>query len=813
VPNNEIKVTVAAKETGLDKIEASAKVAGKSIGDSLEKGAKAGQKAHEDAAKKIDAAFDSAAKGVAADLDRIERQAWESGRGMDREFTRSLQSMRDDLDRVRADAATTGAGLESKIGGALRQIREDAKRTGKELDDALDEVKGGSLKDALGEQVSGGGLDVSGMIESLTGGAGGAWATAGAAIGGMVAEAEVKAFEAYFHQVELGGVIAAQQGDSAAEAGKLGSVAGNAYYQGLADSVEEGGAALSGVLNQKLVDTTDSRAEIQKLTDMAATAAKVVGDDANEIARAASQLLRTGLAKNATEAIDMITYASQQGANRAGDLIDTIEEYSTKFRDLGLNGQESLGLVNQALDAGARNADIAADAIKEFAIRGQDGSAATARGFRALGLDAKTMTEDLASGGKRAHDALDLTLDRLRAIEDPVKRDQAAVDLFGTKAEDLGDSLYSMDLDTASDGMSNFADSTKHAADTIEKTQDPIDRFSRGVEGAFSFLVGGALGMSDGADQVEKKWSKLGDAAKDGSNGIDSAKSSTDQAADSSHAYAQSLQEIVDAQHEVANTFLDQEDASLKWIEAMQTANQAVRDNGKNTDLYTEKGQANRQTLLDMADAAWTNIDAMEANGQAAVDVQNFMGGAREKFVQTAIAMGYGADEANNLADQLRLVPGDYNARVHADTAGALQNLNAIRNAINSIPRNVNIAINQATKAVTGHASGGIASAAELGAVYSSGMPHAADGGAQAAEFFANEQGPELVRHPDGSVVVPHGMSEKLMQGWGGGQVEVVLSFAGNSDPVIRGILQGLRAEAKFRYGGSAQAMIGAAGV
>jgi hypothetical protein len=48
-------------------------------------------------------------------------------------------------------------------------------------------------------------------------------------------------------------------------------------------------------------------------------------------------------------------------------------------------------------------------------------------------------------------------LDRLRAIKDPVKQSQAAVQLFGTQAEDLGKALYALDPSKAAAGMNKVA--------------------------------------------------------------------------------------------------------------------------------------------------------------------------------------------------------------------------------------------------------------------------------------------------------------------------------------------------------------------
>ncbi|MEK8108654.1 phage tail tape measure protein [Micromonospora sp. M12] len=140
--------------------------------------------------------------------------------------------------------------------------------------------------------------------------------------------------------------------------------------------------------------------------------------------------------------MDILTRAFQETGDQAGDLLDTYSEYSVQFAKLGLDGKEATGLLIQGLKAGARDVDTVADSIKEFSIRAIDGSESSADGFKALGLNAKTMTAQIASGGAGAQKGLDVVLDRLRAMKDPVERDAAAVALFGTKAEDMGQALW-----------------------------------------------------------------------------------------------------------------------------------------------------------------------------------------------------------------------------------------------------------------------------------------------------------------------------------------------------------------------------------
>ncbi|MET9965643.1 phage tail tape measure protein, partial [Streptomyces sp. NPDC006356] len=192
------------------------------------------------------------------------------------------------------------------------------------------------------------------------------------------------------------------------------------------------------------------------------------------------QMLKTGLAKNADEAFDILTAGFQSGANKADDLLDTFGEYGTQFRKFGLDGQTATGLLTQGLKAGARDADIVADSIKEFSIRAIDGSESTKAGFEAIGLSAGDMAAKIGKGGDSATAALDLTLDRLRGIKDPVEREAAAVALFGTQAEDLGQALYALDPSSAVAALGEVGGAADKMAKTVgDSPASALESFKR----------------------------------------------------------------------------------------------------------------------------------------------------------------------------------------------------------------------------------------------------------------------------------------------------------------------------------------------
>ncbi|CUW29705.1 phage tail tape measure protein [Streptomyces reticuli] len=329
-------------------------------------------------------------------------------------------------------------------------------------------------------------------------------AAAGATAGALLVAATVSAVE----KERMADRLSAQLGLTGKAAEKAGKVAGNLYSKAIVDEFEDGAAAVRAVMGSGLIDEKASTKAIEAVTTKVSDLATTFDQDLTMTANAAAQMIRTGLAKDGAQALDQLTRGLQGPANKADDLLETVNEYATQWRKMGLDGATALGLLNQAIAGGARDSDVAADAIKEFAIRAVDGSDSTKAGFKALGLEATTMAAKFGKGGEVARGALDLTLDRLRAIEDPVKREAAAVALFGTQAEDLAGALFSMDVTTAADSLGKVGGSAKTVGDTIRgNTSTELKILQRQLMGVFGTVVQTVVlpalgGLNDGVRWV-----------------------------------------------------------------------------------------------------------------------------------------------------------------------------------------------------------------------------------------------------------------------------------------------------------------------
>lgn len=468
--------------------------------DADTKGALAGMDRVEAAAKKL-VSKDTALK-LDADISRAEKSLDRTKQRLEDLQVRALGGLdvTADVKRAEAQLSRTQRTLDGLVKARnVIDVQADTSDAEAALDDVSD-VAGDAGEDSgqkFGERI----IDALGTIP-----------VAGAVIG--IGAAAAAALVASFNkglQIEVGyDRLQALTGIDEAAARRLGNAAGEAYANNFGASIESNMDTTRLALQFRILDPKATTRDAQLVVQGLAGIADVLEEDVRPVAQAVTQMLSTGMAKNAEHAYDIIAAGARNGLNRNEDLLDTLTEYPALFQRLGLSGDEALGLINQGMKAGARNSDLAADALKEFQIRATDASETSAEGFRALGLNADEMTAKIARGGKDARDGLAVVLDKLRETEDPVLRNASAVALFGTQAEDLGEALFAMDLSSAVAELDGVTGSAKRMFDTlasndaskIEQAKRNIEVAANGIQAALATAFSEPLG--DFADWVSQ---------------------------------------------------------------------------------------------------------------------------------------------------------------------------------------------------------------------------------------------------------------------------------------------------------------------
>ena len=289
----------------------------------------------------------------------------------------------------------------------------------------------GTIDPSLGKALD----DVTGKLENIN------WkaVTVGGAVGGIAVATGKAVVEAGKYLADLGNEyntainqLSAATGATGDELDALGESVKNIYAQGLGDDFADVADGLAAT--QQASDLTGEA--LERATAAGFNLRDVFDYDVSESARAASALMKN-FGIDAEEAYGLIAVGAQNGADKNGDLLDTLNEYSPQFAALGLSADQFIGTLVEGADAGLFSIDKVGDAVKEFNIRAKDGSDTSREAFESLGLNADKMFAAFAAGGDTAEAAFFDTVEALNSMDDPLARNAAGVALFGTQFEDL----------------------------------------------------------------------------------------------------------------------------------------------------------------------------------------------------------------------------------------------------------------------------------------------------------------------------------------------------------------------------------------
>ena len=261
----------------------------------------------------------------------------------------------------------------------------------------------------------------------------------------------VASAKAYTEHQQAANSMAAATGAAGEQLEYLQDAMDTVYTDNYGESLQDVADAVSLVdRNMKNI----SPDEIVEATEAALALQDTFEYGVEESTRAAAAIQKN-FGGSAKEAFSLIAAGAQNGLDYSGELIDTINEYSSQFSKLGFTADGMFQLLQSGADSTAWNLDKVGDAIKEFSIRSIDGSDTTVAAFQALGYNASDMMETFAGGGEAANKAFYDVLNTLMDVDDQVQRDAIGVSLFGTMWEDLG-----------AEAMQAMADASTAAYDT-----------------------------------------------------------------------------------------------------------------------------------------------------------------------------------------------------------------------------------------------------------------------------------------------------------------------------------------------------------
>ncbi|MEV8065279.1 phage tail tape measure protein [Streptomyces sp. NPDC085995] len=314
-----------------------------------------------------------------------------------------------------------------------------------------------------------------------------------AAVGVAAAGTLIEGFGQALEQGQIVAKLRAQLGATAPEAQRYGKIAGQLYTNAVVDDFETAADTIRAVMGAGLIPDGATNAQIQSIATKAQDLANTFDVDLTTSAQAAAGMIKNGLAKDSTQAFDLLA-KGMDGLGPAGeDLVETFREYSPVFKQAGLSGQTALGLIRQGVQGGwVQDTDKIADAFKELQLRATEGSDGVKDAFKTLGLDAKKTGDDIAAGGKRGEQGMDLVLKKLKKLGPNTQEAKQIVStLFGGPGEDLGAALFALDVGKASKSMDGAAGSSQKLGDSLrDNAATQVEQFKRKASQAFIDVLG-----------------------------------------------------------------------------------------------------------------------------------------------------------------------------------------------------------------------------------------------------------------------------------------------------------------------------------
>lgn len=288
-------------------------------------------------------------------------------------------------------------------------------------------------------------------------------------------------------------IIAGTTGATGEELRSLQESAANVFAGSNAESLSEVASGMTAVQR-----TTGLAGEaLEEATSAGILLNDVLGYDIPESSRTASTLM-SSFGLTAEEAYNLIAIGAQNGADRNGDLLDVLTEYAPQYAALGLSAEQFVGSLVNGAEEGIFSMDKLADAVKEFNTRAKDGSDTTAQAFETLGMSADVMAARFAAGGETASTAFFEVVNALNSLEDPVQRNQTAINLFGTQFEDLQAKVLPVLASIQTDSLETY-DALERMNQNAQSMSDHWQKAGNAISTAFGNAVTPALEKASNA--------------------------------------------------------------------------------------------------------------------------------------------------------------------------------------------------------------------------------------------------------------------------------------------------------------------------
>lgn len=427
---------------------------------------------NEDVSAETKQALAKASTEAAEAMRELEKAQQEADEALEA-YNQTMASGTSDLNQLEAAAERAGHAAEN-LAEANGRASEATEELSNASEQAAEEAEGAGNK----------GTDAIGAV---------AGALAAAGITAKVMEIAGAVYELAGSFSEAEKTIVGATGATGRELDELMSNSLDVYASSSAENLNE---VAAGMMNVKTATGLTGDA-LEEATDAALVLNNVLGYEVSESSRTAGALMKN-FGVSAQEAYNLIAIGAQNGADKNGDLLDVLNEYSAQYSALGLSAEEFVSSLVDGAEAGVFSVDKVGDAVKEFNIRAKDGSDTTAEAFELLGMNADVMSEKFAAGGDTARTAFFEVVNALESMDDPMAKNAAAVGLFGTQYEDLEATVLPV-LSGIEGGTLDMYDAVGTLAEGAQSMGDEWQAAGNSIKAAFRAAITPAVSAGSSA--------------------------------------------------------------------------------------------------------------------------------------------------------------------------------------------------------------------------------------------------------------------------------------------------------------------------
>lgn len=231
--------------------------------------------------------------------------------------------------------------------------------------------------------------------------------------------------------------------------------------------------------------------------------------------------------------------------------------------------------------------------------------------------------------------------------------------------------------DASSDGTSQLYGYQTANVDTLHAVRN-LEGALNGNNGELEAAKAKHKRVSEAMAEGKGATDELTDAQLDNKGATGAMAGGIDGVTDAADDATSAIDEFEDAITSLNEPYANARQASRNYEEAIDDFDDALKEARKDgikhsqmLDINTAAGRKLQAALDRIADEARAESVALLRSGTSADVVRGKMNSARDRFIAAARAMGYGADEANGLANKLFRIPKNVTPRVSVQGTGS----------------------------------------------------------------------------------------------------------------------------------------------